>query len=189
MLQPVIQKLSSRLPGWNMIFFSYHGREILVKSILSVMPTFFLSIFKMPKWAFAKMDRIRRSFLWKGQDLERVKGGHYLVNWQACLRPKKWGGIGIKDLDKFSRALRLRWLWHHWDHIAKPWKSLLRVTDKLDKHLFFCSTTIQIVDGKNTPFWKARWLQGLAPKDLAPNLYKLARFKSRSVHTELTNLN
>jgi hypothetical protein len=38
------------------------------------------------------------------------------------------GGLGIKDLEKFSKALRLRWLWHGWAHIEKtleaPYESL-----------------------------------------------------------------
>jgi hypothetical protein len=42
--------------------------------------------------------------------VDNVRGCHYLVNWQACLRRIKLGGLGIKDLEKFSRALRLRWL-------------------------------------------------------------------------------
>jgi hypothetical protein len=29
------------------------------------------------------------------------------------------GGLGIKDLDKFGRALRLRWLWYNWDIIDR----------------------------------------------------------------------
>jgi hypothetical protein len=33
-----------------------------------------------------------------------------LVNWASCLRPKRLGGLGIKDLEKFSRALGLKWL-------------------------------------------------------------------------------
>jgi hypothetical protein len=39
------------------------------------------------------------------------------------------------------------------------------------------------------PFWEARWLHGATPKELTPNLYKLARFKKRSVFKELQNLN
>jgi hypothetical protein len=42
------------------------------------------------------------------------------VNWQTYLRPKNLGGLGIKDLEKFNRALRLRWLWHNWDQQEKP---------------------------------------------------------------------
>jgi hypothetical protein len=66
---------------------------------------------------------------------------------------------------------------------------LLKVTNKLDRHLFFCSTYITIGNGKSTPLWKARWLQGAAPKDVAPNLYSLAKFKTRSVCTELSSNN
>jgi hypothetical protein len=34
--------------------------------------------------------------------------------------PKSGGGLGIKDLKKFGRALRMRWLWHRWDTKEKP---------------------------------------------------------------------
>jgi hypothetical protein len=33
----------------------------------------------------------------------------------------------------------------------------------------------------------AQW--GASPKEMTPNLYKAARFKTRNVHTELTNQN
>jgi hypothetical protein len=32
------------------------------------------------------------------------------------VRPKKWGGLEIKDIEKFSKAIRLRWLWYGWDN-------------------------------------------------------------------------
>jgi hypothetical protein len=60
-----------------------------------------------------------------------VKGDHCLVNWQTCLRPKKLGGLGIKDLEKFNRALRLRWLWFSWDAEDKTWKHLLKFHDPI----------------------------------------------------------
>jgi hypothetical protein len=62
-------------------------------------------------------------------------------------------------------------------------------SDPLDKELFFCSTIIQVGDGKTTPFKKAKWLQGVALKDITPNLFKRTRFKNRSVHIELHNYN
>lgn len=150
---------------------------MLIKSVLTAMPTYFLTVFKPPKWAITKIDRFRRGFFWKGHDLEGIRGGHCLVNWQTCLRPKRLGGLGLKNLELFSRALRLRWLWHHWDHIAKPWKNLMHIRDKADRELFFKSTYITLGNGKNMPFWEAKWLNGAAPKDLAPNLYNIARCK------------
>jgi hypothetical protein len=66
---------------------------------------------------------------------------------------------------------------------------LLWHQDKTDQALFFASTVISVGDGKSTPFWESRWLEGVSPKELAPNLYKQARFKYRTVHTELRSLN
>jgi hypothetical protein len=161
----------------------------LVKMVLSAMPTFFLTIFKMPKCGLSKIDRFQRSFLWRGQDPDNVKGGHCLVNWQVCTRPKKLGGLGIKDLEKFSKALRLRWLWYNWDQVDMPWKHLLRVSDHTDRQLFFSSTIISLGNGQDTPFWEAKWLNGMAPKELAPNLFEVARYKKRSVKTEMQGAN
>lgn len=87
-VQPIIQKIANRLPGWERDFFTYPGRELLVKTVLSDMPTYFLTIFKLPKWAIDSIDRFRRSFLWRGQDPDKVKGGHCLVNWETCTRPR-----------------------------------------------------------------------------------------------------
>jgi hypothetical protein len=148
-----------------------------------------MTVFKMSKWGINFNDRFSRSFLWKGEDPENVKGGHCLVNWDTCQRPKRLGGLGFKDLDKFNRALRLRWLWHQWDVKDKPWKGILKMKDDIVSQLFFCSTDVRVGNGKNTPFWKARWLEGTTPKDLAPNLFKIARYKRRTVSKELHNDN
>jgi hypothetical protein len=98
MMEVVIQKLGDRLHGWKKNFLSFPDREILIKYVISAMPTYFMAIFKMLKWAFLKMVRIRRSFFCKGKDPSNFKGGQVRVNWQTCLRPKKWDGLGFKDL-------------------------------------------------------------------------------------------
>jgi hypothetical protein len=41
----------------------------------------------------------------------------------------------------------------NWDQTEKPWKQILKHTDKIDRQLF--STVINIGDGENTPFWEA----------------------------------
>jgi hypothetical protein len=119
-IQPMVQRIANRLPGWKQNLLSYSGRELLVKMVLSSMPTQFLKVHKLPAWAIKEVDRFRRSFLWRGVDHDKVRGGHCLVKWKCCTRPRRLGGLGIKDLDKFGRALRLRWLWHNWDIVDQP---------------------------------------------------------------------
>jgi hypothetical protein len=58
-----------------------------------------------------------------------------------------------------------------------------------DLALFQASTHIKIGNGKNAMFWHDRWLQGQALKDIAPNLFKLAHFKKRTMQKELQNDN
>jgi hypothetical protein len=187
-LQPLVQKIGRRVPRWKRDFFSYPRRELLVKSVLPAMPTHFITVFKMPKWTICGIDKFRRSFLWRGTDPENIRGGHCLVNWETCLRPKKLGGLVIKDIENFNRALRLKWLWYAWDSQDRQWKMVIKINDSTNKALFFNSTYINIGDGRNTPFWEAKWLQRPAPKDIAPSLHKKAWFK-RTIYQELNNDN
>ena len=108
-VQPLIEKIGQRLPGWKGRLLNRAGRLTLVTSVLSSMPTYHLTIFPLATWARKQIDKIRRSFLWKGDD--NTNGGHYLVNWPTVSQPKDLGGLGVLDLDRFGRALRLRWLW------------------------------------------------------------------------------
>jgi hypothetical protein len=59
--------------------------------VLSSLPIYFLTVFPIKKWAFKKMDKIRRSFLWKGTG--GCSGGHCLVRWDHVKRPKQVGGL------------------------------------------------------------------------------------------------
>ena len=58
----------------------------------------------------------------------------------------------------------------------------------IDRHLFNASKVI-IDNGNRARFWKHSWLNGEAPRYLAPNLFKLVRRKNRTVHQELYNGN
>jgi hypothetical protein len=122
------------------------------------MPTYHLTVFPLAAWARKKIDKIRRSFLWKGE--ENTNGGHCLVNWPTVARPKDLGGLGIPDLAKFGRALRLQWLWQEWVDESKPWAGAELPCNETDRLLFNSSTIITIGDGAKACFWHNSWFEG-----------------------------
>ncbi|WVZ95314.1 hypothetical protein U9M48_041096 [Paspalum notatum var. saurae] len=185
--QPVLDKLANKLAAWKGKLLDRAGRLTLVNSVLSAIPVHFLTLFPLKKWALKKVDKIRRSFLWKGAD--NANGGHCLVQWTKAARPKSLGGLGILDLERFSRALRLRWLWFQWTDPHRPWVGTQPPCDKIDEALFRSSTVVSVGDGQKTNFWYDSWLSGRAPIDLAPNLYPLAWRKNKKLSEQLPNLN
>jgi hypothetical protein len=90
---PLIKRVGNRLSGWKKNLLAYPRREVLVKMVLSAMPTHFLTVYKLLKWAEQEIDRLHRSFLWRGDTPDKVKSGHCLVRWKICTRPKKGGSL------------------------------------------------------------------------------------------------
>jgi hypothetical protein len=184
-LQRLIDRIASKLKPWKGKLMSRTGRLTLINSVLTSTLTYFLTSFFLTPWALKKIDKIRRSFLWKGD--EEAKGGHCLVNWKTCCAPKKFGGLGIKDLRLYGRALRLRWPWLAWDEAERPWKGMQIPCDTTDMQLFAACTKITLGNGQNAKFWTDKWLNGSAPAEVAPLVFALARRKQLSVAHALAN--
>jgi hypothetical protein len=69
-LQPILDRAAQRLSGWQGRLMNIGGRKELVKSVLSVLPTYLLTEIKPPRKFYSAMDKPRKRFLWAGnQDL------------------------------------------------------------------------------------------------------------------------
>jgi mannosylglycoprotein endo-beta-mannosidase len=143
--QPLIDKVGNMLPAWKGRFLNRAGCLKLMITVLTAIPTFFLTVFAPKKWLVKKLDKLRRGFLWKGTD--DAIGGHCLVQWAKVKRPKALGGLGVLDFEHFSRALRLRWLWFQWTNLAQPWVGTDVPCSKDDKQLFRASTCVTVGNG------------------------------------------
>jgi hypothetical protein len=97
--------------------------------------------------------------------------------------------LGIIELEKFSRALRIRWLWYSRDERPRPWRAMELPVDNMDIALFNAATQVTLGNGEKATFWTSRWLQGQAPATLFPALYEHSKRKKRTVKEALTKNN
>ncbi|WVZ77847.1 hypothetical protein U9M48_025662 [Paspalum notatum var. saurae] len=96
----------------NLLVLRLHEGCDLTELAVKINKTRHLAVFPLAVWARKCIDKIHRSFLWKGK--AESNGGHCLVSWPLVSKPKALGGLGVLNIDKFGRALRLRWLWKDW---------------------------------------------------------------------------
>ena len=122
MWQPIIRKFEAKLEKWKQRSLSIGGKITLINSVLSALPIYLLSFFKIPKKVVHKIASIQRNFLW---------GGHHKaskipwVKWDTVFLPKNKGGLGIKDLSNFNEALLGKWGWELANNQNQPWARIL----------------------------------------------------------------
>jgi hypothetical protein len=106
--QTVIDVVKSRLSSWKHKKLSIGGRVVVIKSVLSAIPVYFLSFFKAPTGIISKLESLFKQFLWGGSEDERKINW---VKWEKICRPIEEGGLGIKNLRAFNISLLCKWDW------------------------------------------------------------------------------
>ena len=56
--KPIVNSIISRLSSWKSKFSSFGGRLILLKSVLSSLPVYFLSFFKAPACKISSIESL-----------------------------------------------------------------------------------------------------------------------------------
>jgi hypothetical protein len=88
----VIEKMEAKLAGWKRMYLSKGGRLTLIKSTLSNIPTYYLSLFQVPVRVAKRLEKIQEDFLWGGVGDEFK---FHLVNWSTICMTTEAGGLGV----------------------------------------------------------------------------------------------
>ena len=86
---PVLETIQNRLASWKAKTLSIGGRLTLIKSVLSSLPIYYLSLYKAPKNVIDKMESFMRNFLWAGSS--DTKKLHW-VSWEVVTMFRDEGG-------------------------------------------------------------------------------------------------
>ncbi|KAG6680984.1 hypothetical protein I3842_13G070600 [Carya illinoinensis] len=199
---PVIERLERCLAGWKRMYFSKDGRITLIKSTLSNLPTYFLSLFSIPTNVALRLEKFQRDFLWGGMG-EEFK--FHLVKWEKVCSPLSNGSLGIRNMRTFNQALLGKWLWSYHKELEALWKMVIESKCEslwrgccikevrsaygvgLWKHIrrgwevFSRYTHLCLGEGTRIKFWYDTWCDHVTLKDSFPSLFRVARDTDVSV--------
>ena len=113
-----MEKINRKLAGWKKLYLSKGGKLTLFKTTLSSLPTYYLSLFTIPSHVANKIKKIQRDFLWEDSKV-------HLVGWDKVCAPKANGGLGIRKLTTFNKALLGKWLWQFGVEKTRLWRRVV----------------------------------------------------------------
>ena len=69
----ILENFDQRLAGWKKLYLSKGGRLTLLKSTLSSLPTYYLSLFTILTSVANRIEKMQWNFLWGGMEDESKK--------------------------------------------------------------------------------------------------------------------
>ena len=197
---PILEKLERRLTRWKRLYLSKGGRVTSIKSTLSNLPTYFLSLFPIPAFVANWIAKLQRNFLWG--DLGDEPKFH-LVKWATVCTTLSSSSLGKRNLRHFNEALLKKWLWRFglerdalWQQVIEVkygcvwagwyigsvdgpfgvslWKNISRGWSFLSRYIRH-----EIGDGLRVNFWQDKWCGeiSLALVVKYPKLFRICRNK------------
>jgi len=104
----ICEKVKAKVDGWKEKFLSQAGKEILIKAVVQALPTYCMSVFRLPQSLCKSLNSIMCRFWWGHKSNQ---GRVYWIRWEWLGAPKNRGGMGFRDLEVFSLALLTKQGW------------------------------------------------------------------------------
>jgi hypothetical protein len=204
---PILEKMERRLAGWKRSCLSKGGRLTLIKSTLSSLPTYFLSLFVVPASVAHRIEKLQGDFLWGGLGDEFK---FHLVNWRTIRAPIQQGGLGLRRIIPFNQALLGKWLWRFANERNAYWRQVIvckygcerdgwhskegrgRHGVCLWKHIqagwsrFSRYVQYTVGSGDSVRFWVDRWSEEGLLREICPAIYQIALHKQATVSEYLS---
>ena len=173
--------------------------------MLSSLPVYYLSLFKIPEGIAKEIEKLQASFLWGGAELKRKV---HLVRWDEVTKSTKQGGLSVRRIRDMNVCLLMKWWWRyaneeqaqwkqvlvckykaeggHWrpdihsgGRVSKIWGDILGAANQNVSLLQFYINNLQIRvgNGCRVSFWHDCWTGGASLKESFTRLFRLSNEK------------
>uniref|UniRef100_A0A8I6XSL7 Reverse transcriptase zinc-binding domain-containing protein n=1 Tax=Hordeum vulgare subsp. vulgare TaxID=112509 RepID=A0A8I6XSL7_HORVV len=134
--QHLVERVLSKIRGWKEKLLSVGGREILLKAVIQAIPSYAMSVFKLPKEICNDITSTMSKY-WCGDD-DHKKHMHWFAWWKMCV-PKEQGGMGFRDIHCFNLAFLAKQSWRLLSEPDSLCAQVLRAKYFPDGDLLNCS--------------------------------------------------
>ncbi|XP_073260583.1 uncharacterized protein [Populus alba] len=202
--KPVLYQIRGRLNSWKGRLLSLAGRTILIKSVISAIPLYYMSIFCIPKTVAHKITAMQAWFLW-GRSVGNRKIHRLALDTVA--KNKERGGLGVGNISAKNKALLFKWIWKlesnekaSWADFIKAkyrpqfingmttfkkklsgiWRGIISTITRLDldSSLIRAACKLKMGNGNYVKFWLDTWLTGFCLANSYLALFHLSSSKS-----------
>ena len=105
----LIDIVEKRIGDWRNKSLSFAGRLQLITSVLASIQVFWSSLFILPLNVCEAIDKLFKRFLWNRGESASGKAS---VAWKDVCKAKSQGGLGIKSVHLWNKALMIKHLWN-----------------------------------------------------------------------------
>ncbi|XP_074314331.1 uncharacterized protein LOC141649543 [Silene latifolia] len=140
-------KLSKRLQGWRGKLLSKAGREVLIKAVANSLPTYVMSVFKIPATFCNVLRSMVSRFWWGHGEGKRGKQAWRLVADPECLWARVMKAKYYHTRDFMNAEVGQR--------PSYTWRSIIGAREVLERGL-----RRRIGDGRDTRVWGQPWVEG-----------------------------
>ena len=175
------ERIWAKMQGWKEKLLSQAGKEIMIKAVVQSIPTYSMSVFKLPVGLCKDIEAMIRKFWW-GQGENRKL---HWINWSTLCDSKSVGGLGFRDIQRFNNAMLAKQVWrlfHQRDTLlfrvfsakyfpngnifdapihpkcSYAWKSILQAREVIQHGAVW-----RVGNGHLIDIWNHRWLSEHTP--------------------------